>query len=44
VPAITTTGIARIVSFGDPGLFPAFGLGPEYGTAAIPAGFAGLSL
>jgi RNA polymerase sigma-70 factor, ECF subfamily len=44
VPAITTTGIARIVSFCDPGLFPAFGLAPVYGTAAIPAGFAGLSL
>jgi len=44
VPAITATGIARIVSFGDPGLFPVFGLAPEHGTATIPAGPAGLSL
>jgi RNA polymerase sigma-70 factor (ECF subfamily) len=44
VLTITTTGIARIVSFGDPGLFRAFGLAPEYGAAAIPAGPAGLSL
>jgi RNA polymerase sigma-70 factor, ECF subfamily len=44
VPAITTTGIARIVSFCDPGLFPAFGLAPVYGAAAIPAALAGLSL
>jgi RNA polymerase sigma-70 factor (ECF subfamily) len=44
VPVITRTGIARIVSFGDPGLFAAFGLPPEYGAAAIPAHSAGLSL
>jgi RNA polymerase sigma-70 factor, ECF subfamily len=44
VPAITATGIARIVSFCDPGLFPAFSLAAVYGTAAIPAGLAGLSL
>jgi RNA polymerase sigma-70 factor (ECF subfamily) len=44
VPTITRTGIARIVSFGDPGLFPAFGLAPEHGAATIPAGFPGLSL
>jgi len=44
VPTITRTGIARIVSFGAPGLFPAFGLAPEHGTATIPAGPAGLSL
>jgi len=30
----TTTGIARLVVFGDPGLFPAFGLPPIQPAAA----------
>jgi RNA polymerase sigma-70 factor (ECF subfamily) len=37
VPTVTTTGIARIVTFFDPGLFGSFGL-----PAAIPADPAGL--
>ena len=37
VPTVTATGIARIVTFFDPGLFRPFGL-PE----AIPADLAGL--
>ena len=39
VLTITTTGIARIVSFRDPGLFGSFGLPPEYragGLASAP--------
>jgi RNA polymerase sigma-70 factor (ECF subfamily) len=31
VPTVTTTGIARIVSFRNPGLFASFGLPREYG-------------
>jgi len=34
MPTVTTTGIARIDIFLDTGLFPAFGLPPEYGGAA----------
>ena len=30
VPTVTATGIARIVTFFDPGLFGSFGLPPEY--------------
>jgi RNA polymerase sigma-70 factor (ECF subfamily) len=30
VPTVTTTGIARIVTFFNPGLFGSFGLPPEY--------------
>jgi RNA polymerase sigma-70 factor (ECF subfamily) len=38
VPTVTTTGIARIVSFQDQGLFGSFGLPREYGAAGlIPA-------
>jgi RNA polymerase sigma-70 factor (ECF subfamily) len=33
VPTVTATGIARIVTFFDPGLFRSFGLPREYGTA-----------
>jgi RNA polymerase sigma-70 factor (ECF subfamily) len=38
VPTVTTTGIARIVTFRNPGLFASFGLPGEY--AAAPAGSA----
>ena len=41
VLTVTATGIARIVAFADPGLFPAFGLPPERGPAGggpVPAG------
>jgi RNA polymerase sigma-70 factor (ECF subfamily) len=38
VPTVTTTGIARIVTFRNPGLFASFGLPGEYGAA--PAGSA----
>ena len=34
VPTLTTTGIARIVTFRNPGLFALFGLPMEYGAAA----------
>jgi RNA polymerase sigma-70 factor (ECF subfamily) len=34
VLTVTTRGIARIVSFVDPGLFASFGLPREYGGAA----------
>jgi len=34
VPTVTTTGIARIVTFLSPGLFGSFGLPREYGAAA----------
>jgi RNA polymerase sigma-70 factor (ECF subfamily) len=34
VLTVTATGIARIVAFGDPGLFPQFGLPPQYGADA----------
>jgi RNA polymerase sigma-70 factor (ECF subfamily) len=45
VLTVTTTGIARIVVFLDPGPFAAFGLAQDYGApAVIPAGPAGLSL
>jgi RNA polymerase sigma-70 factor (ECF subfamily) len=40
VPTVTTTGIARMVSFLDSGLFASFGLPREYGVAAagpVPA-------
>jgi RNA polymerase sigma-70 factor (ECF subfamily) len=38
VPTVTTAGIARIVTFLVPGLFAAFGLPKEHGTAAaVPA-------
>jgi hypothetical protein len=38
VLTVTVRGIARIVAFGDPGLFASFGLPQEYdGTAAGPA-------
>jgi hypothetical protein len=38
VLTVTVRGIARIVAFGDPGLFASFGLPREYdGTAAGPA-------
>ena len=33
VPTVTATGIARIVTFFNPGLFRSFGLPREYGTA-----------
>ncbi len=36
VLTVTTTGIARIVAFTDPGLFISFGLPQQYGTAAMP--------
>ncbi len=50
VLTVTTKGIARIVSFVDPGLFALFGLPQEYGEitarvqpgAAIPPNPAGL--
>jgi hypothetical protein len=32
VPTVTATGIARIVTFFNPGLFRSFGLPREYGT------------
>jgi RNA polymerase sigma-70 factor (ECF subfamily) len=35
VPTVTTTGIARIVAFQDPGLFGSFGLPPEYRAAGL---------
>jgi RNA polymerase sigma-70 factor, ECF subfamily len=35
VPTVTTTGIARIVTFFDPRLFGSFGLPGEYGPAEI---------
>jgi RNA polymerase sigma-70 factor, ECF subfamily len=35
VPTVTATGIARIVTFRDPGLFALFGLPPEHGAAAV---------
>jgi len=35
VPTVTTTGIARIVTFFEPRLFAAFGLPGEYGSAEI---------
>jgi RNA polymerase sigma-70 factor (ECF subfamily) len=31
VPTVTASGIARIVTFRDPGLFALFGLAPERG-------------
>ena len=34
VPTLTTTGIARIVTFRNPGLFALFGLPMDYGAAA----------
>jgi RNA polymerase sigma-70 factor, ECF subfamily len=34
VPTLSTTGIARIVTFRNPGLFALFGLPLDYGTAA----------
>ena len=40
VPAVTTTGIARITTFLSPGLFGSFGLPQEYRAAAagpVPA-------
>ena len=38
VLTVTRTGIARIVSFQNPGLFASFGLPPEYGaTVPMPA-------
>jgi hypothetical protein len=38
VPTVTTTGIARIVSFLNPGLFGSFGLpGEDRAAAARPA-------
>ena len=37
VPTLTAAGIARIVTFRDPGLFALFGLPSEYGAAADPA-------
>jgi RNA polymerase sigma-70 factor, ECF subfamily len=36
VPTVTRTGIARIVTFFNPGLFGSFGLPREYGPAAGP--------
>jgi len=36
-PAVTATGIARIVAFQDPGLFGSFGLPQEYGAGSGPA-------
>jgi RNA polymerase sigma-70 factor (ECF subfamily) len=36
VLTVTTTGIARIVAFTDPGLFTWFGLPQQCGTAAMP--------
>jgi len=36
VPTLTTTGIARIVTFRNPGLFALFGLPMDYGAAAGP--------
>jgi RNA polymerase sigma-70 factor (ECF subfamily) len=33
VPSVTTTGIARIITFRNPGLFALFGLPPEHSTA-----------
>jgi RNA polymerase sigma-70 factor, ECF subfamily len=36
VPTVTATGIARIVTFRDPGLFVLFGLPMDYGAAAAP--------
>jgi RNA polymerase sigma-70 factor (ECF subfamily) len=38
VPMVTTTGIARIIAFQNPGLFASFGLPREHGAAT--AGFA----
>jgi RNA polymerase sigma-70 factor, ECF subfamily len=40
VPTVATTGIARIVTFFDPGLFGPFGLPREYGPAATGPGAA----
>jgi len=37
VPAVTATGIARIVAFQDPGLFRSFGLPQEYRAGSGPA-------
>jgi RNA polymerase sigma-70 factor (ECF subfamily) len=37
-PTVTATGIARIVSFVDPALFPYFGLPSAYGAEPAPAG------
>ena len=37
VLTVTTTGIARIVSFQDPGLFTSFGLPHDYGAGGGPA-------
>jgi hypothetical protein len=46
VPTVTTTGIARIISFQNPGLFESFGLPqenrPAGRSAAIPVNPAGL--
>jgi RNA polymerase sigma-70 factor, ECF subfamily len=36
VPEVTATGIARIVTFFDPGLFGSFGLPQEHDAAAGP--------
>jgi RNA polymerase sigma-70 factor (ECF subfamily) len=36
VPAVTATGIARIVAFQNPGLFGSFGLPQEYCAADLP--------
>jgi RNA polymerase sigma-70 factor, ECF subfamily len=36
VPEVTPSGIARIVTFFDPGLFGSFGLPQEHDAAASP--------